>query len=724
MDDSAKPFDIDSPLCSVPAPQGLEQRLKRIANWDDETLDFALRCVSVPSTLAGLCRALPESTRWDEQLRSVAVPSELQTTLRAIPSWAAVRPLSGHRTGNRLRAISHTILVLGVILSLQMGLVAAAVYGFRPPNGERSSLSWYPASIDEEPEFELETSQELQPSREFDDEVAGFSSYADRRTPVDFVSAPVVATSEVSFRGKTPSFVDPLLSRYGSRWKMIDLSSKLLGVPNSVDKQPIDIELGPSPTPAGIRPPAAPGYDRTFLFRHRTNPITSPRGDSRLATVDVPLHTGTESWQLALERVSKQRPIHSSEVRVEDFLASMPYGWRQPVDKNLEVHLAAGPSEYGEAGAVLVQVGVKAGRVDFDHPSHLVVLLDTSLSMGQNRRLHSATTAIRNAIARLGPQDRYSILTFHDDCRTLVDAAGLDDFAQVSSLLQDLTPAGGTNLVQGIHAAAQHVKFTTDIHASRQAIVVITDEDMNPSDPAAADIQGIVSRTKTDSPAWLWVHWGADIPPIGHRPDNRYGMSCVYPSTLDQLQWSIWEFAAGRSSFVARNALMQVHFNPASVVAYRLLGHEATSYGGLLANSTGRDLRVGDEATVLFEIWLRPATNGTRDSPGSVTTISPEEILSVDLQWSDADEGDRRSTSERLTADRIAQRWEGMEPALKLAAVVAEAAEVLRGSYFVAPYSRHLRDVRNRLERLSVPSRDSAEFRAFVDFVQRVEWDR
>ena len=95
--------------------------------------------------------------------------------------------------------------------------------------------------------------------------------------------------------------------------------------------------------------------------------------------------------------------------------------------------------------------------------------------------------------------------------------------------------------------------------------------------------------------------------------------------SAEEIQWSLVETLTGDSSLVASEAKLNVQFNPKAVAAYRLIGHEATAVGGLLPAAVESDLRVGQEATVLFEVWLYPNNE--------------DDVAVVRLHWTAPDSG-------------------------------------------------------------------------------------
>jgi len=186
--------------------------------------------------------------------------------------------------------------------------------------------------------------------------------------------------------------------------------------------------------------------------------------------------------------------------------------------------------------------------------------------------------------------------------------------------------------------------------------------------------------------------------------------------TADQVCWSLVETLTGDTSLVASEARLHVQFNPKAVAAYRLIGHEATDLGGLLPASVESDLRVGQEATALFEVWLYP--NDEND------------VATVRLQWTEPESGQSRSAPEqRISRIQFATSFDGAPICLQAAAIAAEMGEILRQSfnfsvpsqnvYLFRPKPRSLDEVLTATRRVNRQLAERADFQRFVSLVER-----
>jgi hypothetical protein len=150
-------------------------------------------------------------------------------------------------------------------------------------------------------------------------------------------------------------------------------------------------------------------------------------------------------------------------------------------------------------------------------------------------------------------------------------------------------------------------------------------------------------------------------------------------------------------------------------MAYRLVGHECQTSGGLAPGGVRTDFRAGEEVTALFEVWLRPNNEN--------------HVGLAQLRWRDAGAGGgEHSCDAQISRVQFSSSFEGMPLSLQQAAIVAEAAEVLRqsfsfqvigsGGYRYEPKPRDLRHVLAAARRANPRVRDRADFERMMDWIE------
>jgi Ca-activated chloride channel family protein len=124
---------------------------------------------------------------------------------------------------------------------------------------------------------------------------------------------------------------------------------------------------------------------------------------------------------------------------------------------------------------------------------------------------------------------------------------------------------------------------------------------------------------------------------------------------------------------IAKDAKVQVEFNPDVISRYRLIGYENRDVADEDFRNDEVDageIGVGHSVTALYEVKTRA------DAP------THEPALTVYLRWEDPDTGEVVEISRAIAIADFAQTFEEASPRFQLDAVVTQYAEILRNSYW------------------------------------------
>lgn len=113
----------------------------------------------------------------------------------------------------------------------------------------------------------------------------------------------------------------------------------------------------------------------------------------------------------------------------------------------------------------------------------------------------------------------------------------------------------------------------------------------------------------------------------------------------------------------------------------------------------------GQTSVVLYELQLLPK--------------GADHVATVTLTWRDAQTGQRRSSSQRLTRSSFSKTFSRQAPSLQLATLAAETAELLRRS----PYREGVTwgNLYDLAASLSGPARDNASFEELTWLMRQAE---
>lgn len=697
---------MENELNDVALPAGLLPRLYDIAALGDDELDFQLRDVPLPPGLVERLAGVIADEDLDEQLRDLAVPVGVLARTRIIPD---------RRAGSALRqwalAASLFLMAGAGTLALVGGMVSSVRVVAPPPlalmvidQGPLDLVSPLEAAVAIVPETPAPRSRA---AGGFSDETMAMLTTFDRPRlgPAGQLAA--------DWRTVWNPWDNWLLKRWGALGY-----APVGGVPLP------ELTALSAPIAQGREAPLVRGYDREFLYAYAVQPPTLTALDAEARSLDVPLVTETESFDRAVRLAAAGRGPAAGQVRVEHFLAAVqPQPLVEVEAGQLAISTAAGPSVFNPS-AGLLQVGVQAGMAGRRSlPAvHLVLAIDASADTSRHGDLDLVRLAVADAIRYLGPEDRLSIMVFADEVAEIVremrgdDRAALEEAQQV--LEQVAAAAGGANfgaaLQQAVSAA---IESESSASLPRRVVLVtagpplLTDKDTDGirqmlAEAAKGDFRFEICDLSRDddTAAAAWQAWGASV-----------GGTVRRLQTADALCWTLVEALSGDSSLAATEVRMRIEFNPKAVAAYRLIGHESTTFGGLLPAALEADLHVGQGASALFEIWLYPNEE--------------DDVARVRVGWTDPAGGkSRQAGPQRISRLQFATAPEGSALALQAAAVAAEGAEVLRQSFNFAlaapdryryePKPSGLKHVLAQADRVSAPLAQQPRFRRLVDLLE------
>lgn len=679
---------IDAQLRAVPVPEQLVERL-RAGLWpSDEELDRRLRAVPIPLGLLHRVRRLvPRASRF-EWLYRVALAAVLLVAVGT--GYFFSRLVDGQRPP-----------------APHAGLPELALRG--PGDAGRELIVG---------QLDLDRDQKIPrravPAEPVEPDI--------QLVPLERMDRPSRADADLPSKWRMEGMVaardgpDPFLDGNLARWPALPAHRPFDELP--------ELNKVPGPLPQGMRMPLAPGFDLPFFIRTRVHPFVV-LGDARLHTMTVPLAISTSSYELARRFVADGELPPPETVRVEEFLAAVDYGFPRPVGVPLALQLAAGPSPFGgesvrgvHGGRALqmMQIGVQAREVTRAKrgPASLVLAIDSSASMAWGGRLEMVGRALSGLADELETDDRLALVAFSESAQVLAEEIGRDDRDRLREALRRLKPAGSTNVGAALRDAYGLAARLAPEEKSSRVVVLLTDG-LAELDRVSNDL--IAQRLRSAARQGIRL----EIVDLGQPTEERNlesqlenfataGNGRVHrASDAQQVTWAMREILTGKSQRVARDVRLKVTFQPAAVLQYRLLGHEAAAVAGLLPATPEADFHSGQSATALYEVWLRPKGG--------------DEVAQVELSWLDDDGQPRRSVVRKLTRRMFAPALAGAPDSLVAAAVVAEVAEVLRQSPFATlpPNPGSLARIGELIGQIDTRLRTRPAFSEFVGMLERAQ---
>jgi Ca-activated chloride channel family protein len=434
------------------------------------------------------------------------------------------------------------------------------------------------------------------------------------------------------------------------------------------------------------------------------NPFQNPSSDPfSTFAMDV----DTASYAVARRYIEGGNLPDRDSVRLEEYVNSFDYRYQQPTSGAFAINIDGAPSPFVSSRSILLRVGIQARSVPETNrpPVALTFVIDTSGSMADGNRLDTVKAALGLLVSRLRPDDTIAIVRFSDDASVVLNPTSAADSSAILGSLDQLQPFGSTNVQAGLELGFQ---FATQMlrPGATDRVIIASDGVAN---VGLTDANSLLAELDRE------VASGIDIVSVGVGLGNfndalleqladRGNGFYTYINDQTEANQVFGTQLVGTLDTVARDARVQVEFNPNAVSAYRLLGYENRAMADQDFSNPAADageVGAGHSVTALYEI---------EPTWGSDRTLG-----AVHLHWIDPDTGARLALDRDITASDFAPDFNSASPSFRLAATVGAFAEILRQSPYASGYT--LADVAREANLLG-PLGDDGNVAEFVHLTQ------
>ena len=425
------------------------------------------------------------------------------------------------------------------------------------------------------------------------------------------------------------------------------------------------------PEPEPVPPPAPPA---DMYFRDAgTHPFVDPRQD-RLSTFGLDVDTG--AWTLVRSYLERGMLPPAAAIRVEEFVNAQQY--EDPAPRRGEFTLTAegAPSPF-ESGRYddrlhLLRFAVKAREVDAAARKSAVLtfVVDVSGSMDRENRLGLVQRALGLLLDELDRDDRVALVVYGSRGRVLLPHTR--DHEAIRDAIARLRPEGSTNAEEGLRLGYDLAAEAWRDGAINR-VILCSDGVANVGATGPESILARIGKEARRGIALTTVGFGmgnyndALMEQLADQGDGSYH----YVDQLDEARKVFVENLTGTLQTVARDAKVQVEFDPRSVEGWRLLGYENRD----VADRDFRNDRIdagevgaGQTATAVYEVLL--ADDARASAP----------LATLRLRWKSVDGGRVAEAAQELVVGDVGRSFDRASRDLRLAALAARFAERLKGT--------------------------------------------
>jgi Ca-activated chloride channel homolog len=398
-------------------------------------------------------------------------------------------------------------------------------------------------------------------------------------------------------------------------------------------------------------------------------------------------------------------------IRTEEFVNYFDYELAAPAEGDFAVHMQAMPSLFsGNHERTLLSVGIKAREVlDEDRkPMNLVFVIDKSGSMA-GERMELVKKSLELLVDQMRQEDTLGIITFDSNGHIVLEPTSAKQRWKLREAIRNLSTGGSTNAAEGLEMGYKMMEtcFSKD---RINRLVLASDGVANTGE---TDQERILKTVRAQAEAdvdltTLGVGMGNHNDIFLEQLANKGDGSCHYIDDYAEAKRVLVEQFLGTMVTIARDVKIQVEFDGKVVSRWRQFGYENRSLrhedfrnDSIDAGEVGS----GHEVTALYELetLAGAAAEGT--------------LVTVRLRWFPDGSSEVVEQEFKMEASAVASRA-GLAPArLRLAAVVAQYAEVLRHSYH-ARHDSYLK-LRQEADKLVGELKGDQDVRELRDMIER-----
>lgn len=422
---------------------------------------------------------------------------------------------------------------------------------------------------------------------------------------------------------------------------------------------------GSAAAPQAAVPKPQPAPADMYYRNYGVNPAVPTARDS-VSTfaidVDTASYTLTRSY---LERGMLPPP---EAVRPEEFINYFPQHYTAPANRPVAVHLDGAASPFRE-GWHLLKVGLKAREVRRQEqlPSVLTFVIDISGSMNMENRLGLVKRSLSLLLDQLQSGDMVGVVVYGTRGRVLLEHTS--DKARVRAAIERLTPEGSTNAEEGL-MLGYDLAYRGFREGATNRVILCSDGVANVGRTGPEAILQQVSEYRDKGITLTTVGFGmgnyndALMEQLANKGDGQY----AYVDTLEEARKLFVEELSGTLELVARDAKVQVRFDPTEVAGFRLVGYENRALQKEEFRNEqvdGGEMGAGHSVTALYELQLHPGRAGS-------------EIGRVAVRFKDPANGEVLEIDQPIGRKLVTRSWSAATPQLRWTAAVAEFASVLK----------------------------------------------
>ena len=296
-------------------------------------------------------------------------------------------------------------------------------------------------------------------------------------------------------------------------------------------------------------------------------------------------------------------------VRIEELLNYFNLHYKEPENNavfSIESQLSDCP---WNAESKLLFLNVNARKLDMEKvpPSNLVFLIDASGSMDMPNRLPLVKAAFQMLVKNLRAQDTISIVAYGGTVSVWLKPTSGADKETIIKSIEELTADGDTPGESAIRMAYTLAEKTF-IKNGNNRVILATDGDFNVGEVSEKALEDLITKERKTGVylTCLGVGMGnfkdSKLETLAKRGNGNY----AYLDDIKEAEKVLVKEVTQTFYSVADDVYLNVHFNPAVIKNYRLIGFD--NKRDALAETNGEleggEIGSGNSVLAIFEVTL------------------------------------------------------------------------------------------------------------------------
>jgi len=424
----------------------------------------------------------------------------------------------------------------------------------------------------------------------------------------------------------------------------------------------------------------------------------------RLSTFALDVDTGAYTAARGYINAGQLPPPDSA--RAEEFLNYFHYDYPAPQQGDFGIYVDAAPSPWDQGDTQIVRVGIQGRRVDDGQrkDAALTFVIDASGSMDRPSRLPLAKQALALLTSELREGDSVAIVVFGSESHVVLEPTSAAQRETILQAIDALGIEGATNIEGGLRMAYQLAAQNFKPGAINR-VILLSDGEANVGATGPDSILQTIHDQSAQGVLLSTVGFGMGdyndqmLERLADAGNGNY----AYVDTLDAARRIFVQNLTGTLQVIAKDAKVQVDFNPAVVSSYRLIGYDNRAVADADFRNDSVDageVGAGHSVTALYELRMTGQGQGT--------------ALTVQLRYADPKSGEVREIAQPFGSAGFGRDFAAAPPRFQQAVAVAGFAEQLRGSRLGAPSLAGVLAITRRIAPQLANDNDVQEFAQLV----------